>query len=210
MRGRVCYAGCQRWSTNSAACRRLEWQAVFPSVPFVRQSAVCAREFSTPHCRFRIFRGRGSAGRDRAAHRRDRSRACPPDAARCHRLRQDVHDGEGHRENRTTRAGTGPEQDSGCATLRRDARILPAQRGRVFRVVLRLLPARGLRSVNRHVYREGRINQRSHRADAAVGDEGPARTQRLHHRSHGVGNLWSRRPGCLPRDGAASGAGRDD
>jgi excinuclease ABC subunit B len=48
-------------------------------------------------------------------------------------------------------------------------RVLPAQRGRVFRQLLRLLPARGLRAAARPVHREGLVDQRAHRADAAVG-----------------------------------------
>ena len=53
--------------------------------------------------------------------------------------------------------------------------FFPQQRGRVLRLLLRLLPARGLRAVVGHVHREGRVDQRAHRADAALGDQGAAR-----------------------------------
>ena len=45
----------------------------------------------------------------------------------------------------------------------------------------------------RHLYREGRLDQRAHRADAAVGDQGAAGTRRRDHRGHGVGHLRPRR-----------------
>ena len=40
-------------------------------------------------------------------------------------------------------------------------RVLPAQRGRVFRQLLRLLPARGLRALERHLHREGLVRSTS-------------------------------------------------
>ena len=58
-------------------------------------------------------------------------------------------------------AGAGPQQDARGAALWRDSRVLPAQRGRVLRLLLRLLPARGVRAVDRHLHREGRVDQRS-------------------------------------------------
>ncbi len=73
--------------------------------------------------------------------------------------------------------------------------FLPEQRGRVFRLLLRLLPARGLRSVARPVHREGFVDQRAHRADAPVGDQGHAGAAGLRHRRHRLGNLRHRRPG---------------
>ena len=41
--------------------------------------------------------------------------------------------------------------------------LLPAQRGRVLHLVLRLLPAGSVRPHDRHVHREGRVDQRGHR-----------------------------------------------
>jgi excinuclease ABC subunit B len=67
------------------------------------------------------------------------------------------------------------------------------QRGRVFRLLLRLLPARGLRAAHRHLYREGLLDQRADRADAPVGDQGAAGARRRHHRRLGVVHLRHRR-----------------
>ena len=41
----------------------------------------------------------------------------------------------------------------------------------------------------RHLYREGLLGQRAHRADASVGDQGAAGALRFDHRRHGVGDL---------------------
>ena len=59
--------------------------------------------------------------------------------------------------------------------------LLPEQRGRVLRLLLRLLPARGLRPADRHLHREGLLDQRGGRAAAALGDQlaaDPARRDR--------------------------------
>ena len=49
-----------------------------------------------------------------------------------------------------------PEQDPRRAALRRVQELLPRQCGRIFRQLLRLLPARGLRPAHRHLHREGK------------------------------------------------------
>ena len=49
--------------------------------------------------------------------------------------------------------------------------FFPRQRRRVFRQLLRLLPARGLHSAHRHLHREGFQRQRGDRAAAALDDE---------------------------------------
>ena len=113
--------------------------------------------------------------------------------------RQDVHDGERHRARAAAHAGAGAQQDARRAALRRVPRVLPAQRGGVLRLVLRLLPARGVRALDRHVHREGLVDQRAHRADAPVGDEGAARAPDVDHRRDGVGDLRPRRSRGLPR-----------
>ena len=53
--------------------------------------------------------------------------------------------------------------------------LLPRQRGRVLRQLLRLLPARGVHPVERHLHREGRLDQRRDRPPAPRGDQRPAR-----------------------------------
>ena len=72
-------------------------------------------------------------------------RRARPGAARRHRLGQDLHHGACHRSAAAAGADPGAEQDAGGAALRRDEELLPGERGRVFRLLLRLLPARGLR-----------------------------------------------------------------
>ena len=78
-----------------------------------------------------------------------------PDAARRHRLGQDLHDGQRDRAHRPAGDRVRAEQDAGRAALRRVPRVLPEERGRVLRQLLRLLPARGLRAAARPVHREG-------------------------------------------------------
>ena len=70
--------------------------------------------------------------------------------------------------------------------------LLPEQRGRVLRLLLRLLPARGLRPADRHLHREGLLDQRGGRAAAALGDQQPAHPARRRRGRHGLLHL---RPG---------------
>ena len=60
-----------------------------------------------------------------------------------------------HREDRPAGARDRPQQDARRAALQRVPRVLPRQRGRVLRLVLRLLPARGVRPAGRPLHREG-------------------------------------------------------
>ena len=98
----------------------------------------------------------------------------------------------------------GAEQDARRPALFRNARVLSRERHRVFRLLLRLLPAGSLRSVARPVHREGFEHQRTHRADAAVRDQVAARARRCGHRRHGLGDLRHRRSGRLSRHDPAS------
>ena len=75
-----------------------------------------------------------------------------------------------------------PEQDAGRPALWRVQELLPGQRGRVFRLLLRLLPARGLYPAHRHLYREGLVDQRADRPHAPCGDPRADRARRRHHR----------------------------
>ncbi len=117
--------------------------------------------------------------------------------------RQDVSDRQRDPAGAAADAGDGAQQDPGRAALRRVQGVLPAQLGRVLRLLLRLLPAGGVRAVVGHVHREGRLDQRAHRADAAVGHQGAARAARLDHRRDGIGDLRPRRPEGLPEHGPA-------
>ena len=120
------------------------------------------------------------------------SRRPEPGAAGRHRLRQDLHDGEGHRGGEPADARDGAQQDPGGAALSGIPSLLPGERGRVLRQLLRLLPARGLRSVDRFVHRERSDHQRRDRSHAPVGDPVALRAPRRHHRLERVVHL---RPG---------------
>ena len=98
--------------------------------------------------------GRSAASHRRACHASERGRT-RPGAARRDRFGQDLHHGQGHRGDAASGAGSRAEQDPRRPALRRVQDLLPRQRGRVFRLVLRLLPARGLYPAHRHLYREG-------------------------------------------------------
>ena len=67
--------------------------------------------------------------------------------------------------------------------------FFPGQRGRVFRLLLRLLPARGLYPAHRHLYREGFVDQRADRPHAPCGDPRADRARRRHHRGERVLHL---------------------
>ena len=129
-------------------------------------------------------------------------------AARRHRLRQDLHHGEGDRGDAAPGAHPRAEQDAGRAALRRVQVVLPRQRGRVFRLVLRLLPAGSLRPAHRHLYREGILDQRADRPHAPFGDARAARARRRHHRRLGVLHLRHRLGRDLFGDDLHAEAGR--
>ena len=117
-------------------------------------------------------------------------------------------------------AGADPraEQDARRPALRRVQVVLPGERGRVFRLLLRLLPARGLRAADRHLYREGILHQRADRPHAPFGDALAARARRRDHRRvrllhlrHRLGRDLYRhdlRAGDRPRGQPAAGARR--
>ena len=62
-----------------------------------------------------------------------------------------------HREAPAADAGAGPQQDARRAAVQRVPRVLPGQRRRVLRQLLRLLPAGGVPAPARHVHREGLV-----------------------------------------------------
>ena len=79
-------------------------------------------------------------------------------------------------------AGARAQQDAGRAALLRAQGVLPGERGRVLRLLLRLLPARGLHPAHRHVHREGRGHQRGDRQAAACGHAVAVHAARRDHR----------------------------
>ena len=86
--------------------------------------------------------------------------------------------------------------------------FLPAQRGRVLRLLLRLLPARGVRPVDRRLHREGRLDQPGHREPAAPRHLEPDGAGGRRHRRHGERHLRPGRPGRVPQADGHGLAGR--
>ena len=95
--------------------------------------------------------------------------------------------------------GGRPQQDAGRPAVQRVPRVLPAQRGRVLRLLLRLLPARGLPAGVGHLHREGLLDQRRHRPPAARRHRGAVRPPRRRDRGLGVVHLRHRLAGELLR-----------
>ena len=143
---------------------------------------------------------RRPAPRHRRADRRPRARRPLPDAPRRHRVRQDDDHRQRHPEHRQADARPLAQQDARRAALRRAQVVLPEQRRRVLHLVLRLLPARSVRPVERHVHREGRVDQRRHRPAAPARDVIAHGARRRHHRRDGLGDLRPRRSGHVSRD----------
>ena len=85
------------------------------------------------------------------------------------------------------------QQDARRAALPGVPRVLPRERGRVLRLVLRLLPARGLHPAVGHLHREGDVAQRGDRQAAALGLQGALRAARRHRRRLRVLHLRPRR-----------------
>ena len=131
-------------------------------------------------------------------------------AARRHRHRQVGDHGLADREAAAADAGDGAEQDAGRAAGQRAAGVVPAQRGRVLRLLLRLLPARGVRPADGHLHREGLLDQRRRRAAAALGDACPAVPPRRDRGGVGVVHLRPRHPAVVPGPVAASRGRRRD
>src|SRR5437867_793194 len=82
-------------------------------------------------------------------------RSAAPSPPRCDRIRQDVHHGSPRVRAEPSHPRLLPQQNSGGPALPGVPEVLPRKRGGVLRLLLRLLPARGLRSPIRHVHREG-------------------------------------------------------
>ena len=142
--------------------------------------------------RLRIRAERRPAAGDRGSGQGRSRPGARPGAARRHRFGQDLHHGQGDRGDPAPGFGSRPQQDAGRAALWRVQELLPRQRGRVFRLLLRLLSARSLRPAHRHLYREGIRHQRADRPHAPFGDAGAARARRRHHCRLGLLHLRHR------------------
>ena len=77
--------------------------------------------------------------------------------------------------------------------------FFPAQCRGVLRQLLRLLSTRSLYPVHGYLYRQGRLDQRYHRSDAARGHLGPVGTRRYSDRGLGLLHLWPGLAGGLSR-----------
>ena len=88
--------------------------------------------------------------------------------------------------------------------------FFPGQRGRIFCLVLRLLPARGVRSGVGPLHRKRSDDQRRDRPSAAVRDAGSVRASRRDRGRVGLVYLRSRRSGRVLRDARFYRAGHED
>ena len=111
------------------------------------------------------------------------------DAARRHGHRQDDDDGGDDRGGAAPDARDRAQQDARGAAVQRVPHVLPRQRGRVLRLLLRLLPARGVRPEPGSVHREGLGDQPGGRSPAARGDRGGVRAPGRDRRGVGVVHL---------------------
>ena len=94
------------------------------------------------------------------------------------------------------------QQDARRAALQRVPRVLPDERGRVLRLLLRLLPARGVRPSGRPLHREGLVPERRHRAAPARGDLVALHPPGRGRRRLGLVHLRPRLAGGVARAGA--------
>ena len=103
------------------------------------------------------------AARDRGARGLPPRRQPRADAPRGDGDGQDGDDGVADRGAAAAGARDRPQQDARGAALQRVPRVLPRERRRVLRLVLRLLPTRGVRPAGRPLHREGLLAERRHR-----------------------------------------------
>ena len=128
--------------------------------------------------RRRLLTHRRPAEGDRRHRRGRRVRRARGDAAGRHRHRQDDDDGGDDRAAAAAGARARPQQDAGGPALQRVPDVLPVQRRRVLRLVLRLLPARGLRPEQGPLHREGLGDQPGDRPAAPRRHGGAVRAAR--------------------------------
>ena len=169
----------------------------------------CTAQHARLQARLHLHADGRSAQGDRLDRRRDPERRALPDAARGDRDGQDDDDGRGDPGRPATDAGDRPQQDARGPALQRVPHLLPGQRGRVLRLLLRLLPARGLRPEPRPLHREGLRHQPGGRPPAPRRDGGRVRPPRRDRGRLGLLHLRPRLPGDL-RDEHADPQARGD
>ena len=139
--------------------------------------------------------------RPSSSWRRRPARRSLPDPAGHHREREERHHRLDHRAGPEADADPGAQQVAGRSARQRDEGSSP-QPGGVLRLLLRLLPTRGIHPLERHLHREGLVGERRDRAAAALGHVGSPLPQGRHRGGLGVGHL---RPGLargVPQQGA--------
>ena len=151
-------------------------------------------------CALRVRTGRRPAEGHRRAGRRGEAGRPLPDAPRHHRVRQVGHHRLDRRAGAEAHAGPGAQQVAGRAAGQRVPGVLPRQPGRVLRLVLRLLPARGVPPQLRHLHREGRHDQRRDRPAPPLGHLGAAHPPRHDRRRLGVRHLRPRLARGVPEE----------
>ena len=151
---------------------------------------------------------RRPAGGDRRHRGGGRDGRARRDAAGRHRHGQDDDDGGDDRAAAAARARDRPQQDARRAALQRVPDVLPEQLGRVLRLLLRLLPARGVRPVARPLHREGLGDQPGDRPAAPRRDGVAVRSPRRRDRRLGVVHLRPRLARDLQRELPGAGQGR--
>ncbi len=147
------------------------------------------------------------APRDRRAPGGPRARRPAPGAPRGHRLRQDLHRRLRGRAGESPHPGPRPQQDARRAALPGVQGLLPRERRRVLRLLLRLLPARGLRAAVGHLHREGVHDQRGDRPAPPLRDAQPLRAPRRPDRGVRLLHLRPRLARGLLRDAPLRPAG---
>ena len=129
---------------------------------------------------------------DRRAGLRAGGRRPVPDSPRHHRFREVVFDRQRDRNREPAHAGDGAEQDARGPARQRVPGAVPEEPSGVLRLLLRLLPARGLSPVDRHLHRERQLDQRRDRPAPALGHERAPVAPRRDHRGVGVCDLRAR------------------
>ena len=135
--------------------------------------------------------------------------APPPDAAGRDRHGKTADDGPDDRASPEADARPRPQQDAGRPAVLGVPRVLPGQRGRVLRQLLRLLPARGVPAAVGHVHREGLQPERGDRPAPPRRHPRAVRAARRDHRRVRVraSTASARRSTTAPRSsGCASAA----
>ncbi len=160
--------------------------------------------------RLPVFAAGRSTGGDRAARGGPGARRQGAGPARCHRLRQDLLDRQGGGARQSSDARPVAQQDARGAAVPGVSQLLSPQRGRVLRLLLRLLPARGLRPAVGHLHREGNQHQRGDRPPSPARHEGALRAPGRAARGLGVVHLRPGLAGVVLRDAGVLREGESD